>query len=45
MKHTINWLAAAAIAFALAATWDQPTEIQSIQDIADEVEHLSGGAK
>lgn len=45
MKHTLNWLAAAAIAFALASTWDAPTDLEATEAVASEVAALTGGCK
>ena len=40
-----KWLAAAALAIVLSATWDSPTEIETAEAIAAEVAALSGGEK
>lgn len=44
---TIKWLAAAAIALVLSCghLLGGPTELDAIEDVADEVAALSGGAK
>lgn len=45
MKNTITWIAASAIALLLSATWDMPSDMQAIEDVAAEVEELTGGSK
>jgi len=45
MSAITKWLAAAALAIVLSATWDSPTEIESTADVAAEVAALTGGAK
>jgi len=47
MNNLFNWIAAGALALALAGSMmlDGPTETQATEDVADEVQMLTGGDK